>query len=196
MPFTCSICMLEIAVGVPMMTDEKMDVAHTSCIDKMLKDPVSSSISIPSVKLASPPPPAPPSPPLAFVRTDAPPSQLHHVREIHGCAECQKPAISMCPACGTYVHQGYGYDGANCSGRHEGKCDGARESRNRVKPPVDPTDIFSKNQTLSEKQARVYADLPKLKRPIKISEPILIVEDGAMSKKNGNGVHKKRKGRR
>ena len=192
MPFTCFFCKAEIRPGEPIQADTAMQLAHKSCAEFELQ-----KIESLAKPVVPPPPPAPPSPPpVLVVQTDAPPSQLHLVREIHGCAECHKPAISMCPACRTYVHQGYGYDGQNCSGRHEGKCEGARESRNRVKPPVDPTDIFYKNQTLSEKQARVYADLPKLKRPIKIAEPILTVEDGVLSKKNGNGVHKKRKGRR
>lgn len=45
------------------------------------------------------------------------------------CCECGQPAIGMCPSCKKHVHQDFGYNGPNCSGRHEGKCDGARKSR-------------------------------------------------------------------
>lgn len=61
MPFTCSICALDIVVGQAMLSDEKMNVAHTTCIERMLKDPAHPSINIPSVTI-SPLPPGPPSP--------------------------------------------------------------------------------------------------------------------------------------
>ncbi len=52
------------------------------------------------------------------------------------CSECQKSCIAMCPHCKLFVHQDYGYSGENCSGRHEGKCEGARLSREVAKKEV------------------------------------------------------------
>jgi hypothetical protein len=87
------------------------------------------------------------------------------------CCECGQPAIGMCPSCKKRVHQDYGYNGANCSGRHEGKCEGARMSRERGPKGFGPP-----------AEVRVYTAPMPLK-----------------AKCHKNGVHKKsvaKKGRR
>lgn len=140
MSFTCTICSLDIQVGEPMLSDERMNLAHKACVDRMVKDSVHPSIRIPSVHLSPPPPRAPP--PLA-----AAPDSCVPTSSVRFCSECGKPCISMCPApCLQYVHQDFGYNGPNCSGRHEDRCEVARKSRELgKKPPAlkpDPLPVY------------------------------------------------------
>lgn len=132
MPFTCAICSLDIQVGEPMLSDDRMNLAHKACVDRLVQDPAHPSISIPSVYLVPPPPPAPPPSPSVAPDSCVPSSRVRF------CSECGKPCISMCPApCLMYVHQSYGYDGGPaCSSLHEGRCEVARRSREpEPKPP-------------------------------------------------------------
>lgn len=141
MPFTCAICSLEIQIGEPMLSDEKMNLAHERCIPKEIHLP-SVTIGGSSVKLPPPLPPEPPTPRetkvLAGHTINVPTEADMCVpsRRPSLCVECGKPAIGMCPACHGYVHQDYGYNGLNCSGRHEGKCEGARKFRNLDPKPI------------------------------------------------------------
>ena len=50
------------------------------------------------------------------------------------CAECGKPAISMCPYCCAVVHQAYGLSGT-CGLLHEQHCVWAQKSREPLKLP-------------------------------------------------------------
>lgn len=75
------------------------------------------------------------------------------------CCECGQPAIGMCPSCKKHVHQDYGYNGANCSGRHESKCEGARMSRERnEKPPAvvlrPKTPVYTSDYEMPVKASR------------------------------------------
>jgi len=125
MPFKCSICELDIQVGEELLADEKMDLAHKTCVNRMLRDP-GSAVVIPSVTVP-PPPPRPPSPPTA-------PEPCVPSRAPSVCVECDRPCIAICPYCQKRVHQSYGYDGGPaCSALHEAKCPGARDSRNPAK---------------------------------------------------------------
>jgi len=157
MSFTCAICSLDIAVGEPLLSDEKMNLAHKSCIDRMLKEPAHPSVTISSTHLEPLPPPAPPlslpgksvelARSVSFKVSHGIPVPLDEARRMYGdscvpskppslCVECQKPAISMCPACHGYVHQDFGYNGPNCSGRHEAHCEGARQFLEKDKKPA------------------------------------------------------------
>jgi hypothetical protein len=117
MSFKCALCELDIQVGEPMLSDERMNLAHESCVRRKQNDPGSSVVVVSS--------PSPPST-LTLTSPDAcVPSARPPV-----CVECDGPAISMCPVCLRRVHQNYGYDGKKpCSLIHEAKCPGAREAR-------------------------------------------------------------------
>lgn len=125
MPFKCSLCELDIQIGEPMLADEKMNLAHESCakrnrsIDPPTVVEVVTKVSGPGF-----------GNPTAVIE----PCLLPSAPKI--CSECQQSAISICPSCYAYVHQDFGYAGLNCSGRHEGKCSGARESRTLARTTV------------------------------------------------------------
>jgi hypothetical protein len=138
MPFKCSICEMDIVVGEPLLADAAMTLAHKRCVDK--GDPPS-VVETPAlskdVQLARS---------IQFKLNNKIPVPLSDVQELYGdpctpsnapalCVECHKPAIAMCPSCHTYVHQDFGYNGNNCSGRHEGRCEGARKSRSLAQDP-------------------------------------------------------------
>jgi hypothetical protein len=130
MPFTCAICSVEILVGEAMLPDERMNVAHQTCVDRLIKNPAHPSISVPTV-LLTPPPPAPP-PPSGDVCIP-PASNL--------CVECEKPCGPFCPYCGKRVHNGYGWNNETCSLIHERHCRGAREARDSTMYPDQPEKI-------------------------------------------------------
>lgn len=166
MPFRCSICELDIQVGESMLADATMNLAHESCVRRKQDNPGSSVVVISS--------PAPPST-LTLTSPDAcVPSRAPAV-----CVECGKHAISMCPACGVYVHQSFGYNGPACSLSHEQKCYGAKVSR----------DIAT--------SVKMYTDLPKLKHPIFIGEPVIVIDPSVapLFRKNGKS-HGKAKARK
>jgi hypothetical protein len=121
MPFTCAVCGFDIQVGESMLSDDKMNLAHESCVKhgRSIDPPTVVEIA---TKVSGPGP----GNPTAVVE----PCLLPSASKV--CVSCQKSAISMCPACNAYVHQNYGYDGGTaCSTIHEAKCDGARRSRDR-----------------------------------------------------------------
>lgn len=65
------------------------------------------------------------------------------------CASCGAPCISRC-SCGAHVHQSFGYNGVNCSGIHEAKCDVAKKSREDEKLKV----ISFKKKSVKKKPTR------------------------------------------
>jgi hypothetical protein len=182
MPFKCSLCELDIQVGEPILADERMNLAHQSCVERKQRTP-GSTVVVASASAPIPilqPPSPPPAPQVVEVKIEAvsgfgfgnPTASLGQSAPPL-CAECGKSAIAICPYCGTRVHQDYGYAGLNCSGRHEGKCPGARESRD-PKYTVLPKGIKFSSQTV----------------PLNIT-----IEPGVIS---GNGKHaapKPKKGR-
>ncbi len=134
MPFKCALCELDIQVGEPMLADEKMNLAHEVCVKKGKSIDPPSAIVV-QAKVGGP----------GFGNKTAiiEPCLLPSAPKV--CAECQKTAISMCPHCKVYVHQNYGYDGGiACSTIHEGKCHGARTSRELTKKPLllKPDPVF------------------------------------------------------
>jgi len=177
MPFTCIFCNKQILPGEPMLTDGTDSVGHETCIRKEIANPKRPTVHLPSVTVF-PPPPAPPPP---QVPADRPYRNLSHPdacvppRPTSLCDECGKPAIGMCPHCGKYVHQDYGYNGPNCSGRHETKCPGAAESRNPKRPYTKPT--------------VVTRDFGPLKNIIQVETELEIesVTEKRSKKKNRNG---------
>ena len=140
MRLICEFCQIPVRPGERVVTDGVSSVAHEHCVKKEA-DPT--AIHLPSVTV-SPPLPAPPSlhkpddtlyramnAGIPIPKTNVvEPCLLPRAPSL--CVECQKPAISMCPGCHAYVCQDYGYNGKNCSGRHEMKCEGARRSRDPI----------------------------------------------------------------
>jgi hypothetical protein len=130
MPFTCVFCSTDITVGDLMVSDDKMNIAHQSCIVKLSKD---SAINVPPVCVKPLPPHRepegflPPSPPRV-------------------CSECSEPCIAMCPVCRALVCQAFGWNGRTCSLRHEARCAGARESRTSLKSN-GPVPILAPDRT-------------------------------------------------
>jgi len=49
------------------------------------------------------------------------------------CVECGECCIAVCPHCSAPVHQAYGFNNKNCSGRHEQKC-AAAKAANQPEP--------------------------------------------------------------
>lgn len=154
MPFTCAICVMDIGAGEPMLSDEKMNVAHEVCVRRVAAGGVAPTASVPSVTLLLPPALSTP-PPFSCQRcgigitTTAPHScsrcylDLCPKCEAAGCcgsrpaqrgektycASCNLPCKSMCPVCRSYVHHSYGALGRNCGGLHETVCRGAKDLR-------------------------------------------------------------------
>lgn len=141
MRFICEFCQIPIRPGEKVVTDGVSAVAHDHCVKKEATE--APSVHLPSVTV-SPPPPAPPSPrklddtlyramnagfPILKAHANVEPCLMPSAPKV--CVVCQKPAISIC-ACGEIVHQDYGYNGQNCSGRHEAKCERARYSREPI----------------------------------------------------------------
>jgi hypothetical protein len=156
MPFTCAICSLDIQIGEPMLSDEKMNLAHKACVDRLIKEPAHPSINIPQAQLD-------PSPPVLPIPCPPAPDTCVPSRAPDVCVECQKPAISMCPSCLKYVHQSFGYAGPACSLNHEARCAGARESRKPLTqipvlkmsgPIFDTVEIKNKNSNGHHKKNR------------------------------------------
>lgn len=119
MPFRCKICELDILPGARMVSNERDEVAHETCVR-----PVVNVIAHTVTKVPSPAAPEP-CVPVVYV-PDA-------------CAECGDHCIAICPYCGKRVCPTYGWNGKTCSVAHEGKCAGARESREplkKVRPPA------------------------------------------------------------
>lgn len=162
MPFTCSICSLDIGVGEELLSDEKMNLAHKRCVERLAKDPSHPSINIPGVYLVPPPPPrviyhdpcarcgdptGVPQRSCSRCHLDLCPKCIAagccgdrpaHIGEKTYCSSCGRPCKSMCPVCRAYVHSYYGIFNQNCGGQHEEKCAGARELREPdLKPSVD-----------------------------------------------------------
>jgi len=122
MPFTCAVCGFDIQVGESMLSDDKMNLAHESCVKRGRSIDPPTVVEI-ATKISSPG--------LGNPTAVVEPCLLPSASKV--CVSCQKSAISMCPACNAYVHQNYGYDGGTaCSTIHEAKCDGARNSRERA----------------------------------------------------------------
>jgi hypothetical protein len=175
MPFKCALCELEIQVGEPMLSDEKMNLAHESCVKRKQANPGSSVVVagpvLQAVTVTLPHPSDVPLGTKVSVKAESlPPGAVVVVsagepclmpRAPSVCAECQKPAISMCPSCKAYVHQDYGYNGSNCSGRHEGRCSGAADSRKPVKKSAALTQI----QTLSTIESTSKSSNGKYAKP-------------------------------
>ncbi len=153
MPFTCAICSMDIQITEPMLSDDKMNLAHKSCVDRMIAKSKHGvrDIFIGPVASPSPPPPAPPPPLPAAPDSCVPTSSLRF------CSECGKPCISMCPApCLMYVHQNFGYDGGTaCSTLHEGKCGTARRSR-ELEPKLPINSVYV--QTEIDAAAKIGID--------------------------------------
>jgi hypothetical protein len=167
MPFKCSLCELDIRVGEPMLSDEKMNLAHEACVRRGRAIDPPTTIDV-TTKISG----SGFGNPTAVVSPAVPihePCLLPSAPKV--CIECKKSAISMCPSCNEYVHQDYGYNGANCSGRHEGRCEGARQSRSPKKKAAEQT----------------------------IADVVGMIQVGAgvfLTSKNGEAKPKKRKGRR
>ena len=133
MPFTCTICSMEIRIGEPMLADASMALAHERCVQRELKIQRSSDSPSPPQKvdivvekiggsLGNPTGSAEPC--------------LMPSRSSNLCVECREESIAMCPYCRVYVHHGYGY-GKSCALLHESVCREARQSREPdPKPPV------------------------------------------------------------
>lgn len=146
MPFSCAICAIEIQVGEPMLSDEKMNLAHESCVKKATKVQIPTVIVV-KTKVSGPG--------IGHPGAIVEPCLLPKAPSV--CVECRKPAIAMCPGCHQYVHQDFGYNGSNCSGRHEGGCEGARQSRVRsaipvVREVIVDTSLKSRNGKHSKKK--------------------------------------------
>ncbi len=159
MAFTCKICSREIQVGEAMVPNMKMEVAHDSCVQrecqipKAIVPPITIStdqmvtLKIERIEIIGD----------GFNKTVTITPQIEPclmpTKSLAVCGECQKSAISMCPACRAYVHQDYGYNGQTCSLKHEAKCAGAAESRNphpkypiiSMKPIFDAEPIKNRN---------------------------------------------------
>lgn len=123
MAYTCTLCSLDIKVGDPILADDKMNLSHESCVRRVAEAEKANVVRVvgPIVKLTSPP-----EVDQAVKVMYHEPCLLPSASKV--CTECQKPAISMCP-CGALVHHDFGYNGLNCSGRHEAKCAYAAASR-------------------------------------------------------------------
>ncbi len=135
MPFICSLCGIEIAVGEAMIPNIRDEVAHDRCVQNegLLRQP-----EAPSDIILPPPPPAPPPPPLVVA------PDFHAPSRSKICAICEAECISACPYCMTMVCHTYGWNGKSCSLIHEAKCAGARESREPLKKPLalKPMEVF------------------------------------------------------
>lgn len=133
MSFKCSLCEQDIQPGESMVSDEKMCLAHESCVKrgKTIDPPTVIDVKVEPCVMPS---------------------------RVSFCAECQKPGISRCPACLALVHQSYGHDGGPaCSVLHEAKCEGARLSRVIVKKEVvegKPTNGVHHAKPSGKKRAR------------------------------------------
>jgi hypothetical protein len=147
MPFTCAICSLDIQVGEPILSDEKMNLAHKTCVERLIKEPAHPSINVPQAQLA-------PSSPILPIPCPPAPDACVPSRAPAVCVECQKPAISMCPYCLKYVHQSFGYGGPACSLSHESHCLGALESRKpSTRPLVKMTGLIFDTIGIPEKNS-------------------------------------------
>lgn len=134
MPFVCSLCGIEIAVGEPMVPNIRMEVAHDRCIQKEISTrlpEVPSDVVILKIETKVDGPGF--GNPTASLEPCLPPT-LTSV-----CSECEDNCIAICPYCGKRVCPTYGWNGKTCSVAHEGRCAGARESREplkKVRPPA------------------------------------------------------------
>lgn len=118
MPLTCAFCKMEIQPGELVQPDVEMNLAHKTCADTELKK-IDVKVAVVS------------GPGFGNPTASLEPCLMPSSPKV--CCECSQPAISMCPYCKKYVHQDYGYNGANCSGRHEANCPGAADSRVKTK---------------------------------------------------------------
>jgi len=150
MAFTCVLCGMDIQVGERMLADDKMALAHERCVEKEAQLP--KEVHVPTIFV---PPPIAKSTEAAVQAAKAVSFKMQHnipvpvaeAKMVYAepcllptapkvCTECQKPAISMCP-CGAIVHHDFGYNGVNCSGRHETKCAYAAASRELPKKSIE-----------------------------------------------------------
>ena len=116
MSFTCVMCNLEIQSGQPMLADERMNVAHSSCVEQRcdVQSPVAALATFSCGRCGKPT-----TSTLACRRcyTDLCPgcllagccgSRPADPGEKTYCSACSRPCKSICPYCQEYVHGGYG----------------------------------------------------------------------------------------
>ncbi len=174
MPFICAFCQKSINSGEHVVTDGVSSIAHDHCVRKEIETQKPTPVRIPSVTV-TPDPSVEAARAAAFKMAHNIPVPVAEARAAYAepcllpsapkvCVECQKPAISMCP-CGAIIHHDFGYNGINCSGRHEAKCAYAAASRELPKKP--PTvekvqqDLFAKLSKSSNGKHQKNASKPK-----------------------------------